>query len=71
MRFSYQHWIEQYKAKYLLLGYYLETPEKKKSELSVVEKVRGAREESNMAFVPFFVTLSTEMELGWGKKGGF
>jgi Exostosin family len=28
-------------------------------------------EESDVVFVPFFATLSAEMQLGWGKKGDF
>lgn len=33
--------------------------------------MRGAEDEYDVVFVPFFATLSAEMELGWGKKGGF
>lgn len=28
-------------------------------------------EKADVVFVPFFATLSAEMELGWGRKGGF
>ncbi|ONK60905.1 uncharacterized protein A4U43_C08F23920 [Asparagus officinalis] len=62
--------IQQYSAEYWLLGD-LETPAAKRSDSSVAERVRGAEDVYDVVFVPFFATLSAEMELGWGKKGGF
>ncbi|KAG0501938.1 hypothetical protein HPP92_002010 [Vanilla planifolia] len=57
--------IKQYSAEYWLLRD-LETPE----ESSVAERVYDWRN-ADVVFVPFFATLSAEMELGWGKKGRF
>lgn len=31
----------------------------------------GTWEDADVVFVPFFATLSAEMELGWGRKGWF
>lgn len=60
--------IKQYSAEYWLLGD-LETPEGSRGA-SFVERVYepGA---ADVVFVPFFATLSAEMELGWGRKLGF
>ncbi|XP_078438229.1 exostosin family protein [Wolffia australiana] len=54
--------IKQYSAEYWLLRD-LEAP-------AVVERV-GRVEDADVVFVPFFATLSAELELGWGRKGGF
>ena len=54
--------IKQYSAEYWLLRD-LEAP-------SSVERVVRV-EDADVIFVPFFATLSAEIELGWGKKGGF
>lgn len=62
--------IKQYSAEYWLLGD-LEAPTAKR-ENSAAERVYSAKEgDYDVVFVPFFATLSAEMELGWGKKGGF
>ncbi|KAM0950780.1 putative xylogalacturonan beta-1,3-xylosyltransferase [Dioscorea sansibarensis] len=61
--------IKQYSAEYWLLGD-LQTPAELRSEASVAERVFDL-EKADVVFVPFFATLSAEMELGWGRKGGF
>ncbi|XP_020574533.1 probable arabinosyltransferase ARAD1 isoform X3 [Phalaenopsis equestris] len=61
--------IKQYNAEYWLLGD-LETPVRLRAVSSVVERVYDWRN-ADVVFVPFFATLSAEMELGWGRKGGF
>ncbi|OAY71146.1 probable arabinosyltransferase ARAD1 [Ananas comosus] len=63
--------IKQYSAEYWLLGD-LETPRGSRgaAAASVAERVYDAAE-ADVVFVPFFATLSAEMELGWGRKGGF
>ncbi|KAJ0975828.1 hypothetical protein J5N97_017793 [Dioscorea zingiberensis] len=61
--------IKQYSAEYWLLGD-LETPPEVRSLASVAERVFDLKE-ADVVFVPFFATLSAEMELGWGRKGGF
>ncbi|MQM12395.1 hypothetical protein Taro_045313 [Colocasia esculenta] len=61
--------IKQYSAEYWLLGD-LETPAAARGASAVAERVARA-EEADVVFVPFFATLSAEMELGWGRKGGF
>ncbi|KAI0507241.1 hypothetical protein KFK09_013363 [Dendrobium nobile] len=61
--------IKQYSAEYWLLGD-LETPARSRAVSSVVERVYDWRN-ADAVFVPFFATLSAEMELGWGRKGGF
>ncbi|KAH7654471.1 Xylogalacturonan beta-1,3-xylosyltransferase protein [Dioscorea alata] len=61
--------IKQYSAEYWLLGD-LETPAEVRSAASVAERVFDL-EKADVVFVPFFATLSAEMELGWGRKGGF
>ncbi|WOK96668.1 putative arabinosyltransferase ARAD1 [Canna indica] len=60
--------IKQYSAEYWLLGD-LETPERLR-ESSFAERVFDL-DVADVVFVPFFATLSAEMELGWGRKGGF
>lgn len=62
--------IRQYSAEYWLVGD-LETPAGERSDLSAAERVGGINDEYDVVLVPFFATLSAEMELGWGKKGGF
>lgn len=61
--------IQQYSAEYWLLGD-LETPPDLRAKDSAAVRVY-ALEESDVVFVPFFATLSAEMQLGWGKKGDF
>lgn len=61
--------IKQYSAEYWLLGD-LETPAGIRETSSVVERVYNWSD-ADVVFVPFFATLSAEMELGWGRKGGF
>lgn len=60
--------IKQYSAEYWLLGD-LETPEGSRGA-SFAERVYEL-EAADVVFVPFFATLSAEMELGWGRKGRF
>ncbi|XP_074564392.1 putative arabinosyltransferase ARAD1 [Curcuma longa] len=57
--------IKQYSAEYWLLAD-LETRDRG----SVAERVYDL-DAADVVFVPFFATLSAEMELGWGRKGGF
>ncbi|KAL6651831.1 hypothetical protein ACP70R_010756 [Stipagrostis hirtigluma subsp. patula] len=57
--------IKQYSAEYWLLAS-LHTP----VAASAVRVVADWRE-ADVVFVPFFATLSAEMELGWGAKGAF
>lgn len=61
--------IKQYSAEYWLFGD-LETPARSRAVSSLVERVYDWRN-ADVVFVPFFATLSAEMELGWGRKGGF
>ncbi|KAK8970922.1 hypothetical protein KSP40_PGU005148 [Platanthera guangdongensis] len=61
--------IKQYSAEYWLLGD-LETPAGTRDPSSAVERVYDWSD-ADVVFVPFFATLSAEMELGWGRKGGF
>lgn len=60
--------IKQYSAEYWLLSD-LETPEGLRGS-SFAERVYEL-DGADVVFVPFFATLSAEMELGWGRKGGF
>ncbi|CAD5193182.1 unnamed protein product [Musa acuminata subsp. malaccensis] len=60
--------IKQYSAEYWLLGD-LETPSGRRGS-SFAERVYDL-DRADVVFVPFFATLSAEMELGWGRKGGF
>ncbi|KAG1327119.1 putative arabinosyltransferase ARAD1 [Cocos nucifera] len=60
--------IKQYSAEYWLLGD-LETPEGLRGT-SFAERVYEP-DAADVVFVPFFATLSAEMELGWGRKLGF
>ncbi|GJN01371.1 hypothetical protein PR202_ga18636 [Eleusine coracana subsp. coracana] len=54
--------IKQYSAEYWLLA-----------SLQTAAAVRVVKDwrEADVVFVPFFATLSAEMELGWGTKGAF
>ncbi|KAF3322512.1 putative arabinosyltransferase ARAD1 [Carex littledalei] len=61
--------MQQYSAEYWLLGD-LETPPDLRARDSVAVRVYDL-EESDVVFVPFFATLSAELQLGWGKKGAF
>ncbi|CAA7406855.1 unnamed protein product [Spirodela intermedia] len=61
--------IKQYSAEYWLLGD-LEASPTTRSPSAAAERV-ARPEDADVVFVPFFATLSAEMELGWGKKGGF
>ncbi|KAJ4778744.1 Exostosin family protein [Rhynchospora pubera] len=61
--------IQQYSTEYWLLGD-LETPPDLRARDSAAVRVYNL-EESDVVFVPFFATLSAEMQLGWGKKGEF
>ncbi|XP_062184208.1 probable arabinosyltransferase ARAD1 [Phragmites australis] len=57
--------IKQYSAEYWLLASLQSA-----SAGAAVRKVADWRE-ADVVFVPFFATLSAEMELGWGAKGAF
>ncbi|KAL6007726.1 hypothetical protein ACLOJK_033227 [Asimina triloba] len=57
--------IKQYSAEYWLLGD-LMTPEESRGFGSVARRVLDA-ESADVVFVPFFATLSAEMQLGTGK----
>jgi hypothetical protein len=60
--------IRQYSAEYWLLASLLRTP----ASASAVARVVADWREADVVFVPFFATLSAEMELGWGAtKGAF
>ncbi|KAJ6833502.1 putative arabinosyltransferase ARAD1 isoform X2 [Iris pallida] len=61
--------ISQYSAEYWILGD-LETPEAERLESSVAVRVDGS-DGYDVVLVPFFATMSAELELGWGRKGGF
>jgi hypothetical protein len=54
--------VKQYSAEYWLLASLPRTP---------AVRAVGDWREADVVFVPFFATLSAEMELGWGAKGAF
>jgi hypothetical protein len=56
--------IKQYSAEYWLLA------SLRTAATAAVSVVADWRE-ADVVFVPFFATLSAEMELGWGTKGAF
>jgi len=58
--------IKQYSAEYWLLAS-LRAAATATAAVRVVADWR----EADVVFVPFFATLSAEMELGWGTKGAF
>lgn len=57
--------IKQYSVEYWLLAS-LHT-----AALAAAVRVVKDWREADIVFVPFFATLSAEMELGWGTKGAF
>lgn len=61
--------IKQYSAEYWILGD-LETSGESRDVRSVAQRVE-TWEDADVVFVPFFATLSAELELGWGRKGWF
>ncbi|RRT46225.1 hypothetical protein B296_00014193 [Ensete ventricosum] len=60
--------LKQHSAEYWLLGD-LETPEESRGA-SFAERVYEL-DDADVVFVPFFSSLSAQMELGWGRKGRF
>ncbi|CAN6229991.1 unnamed protein product [Urochloa humidicola] len=56
--------IKQYSAEYWLLA-------SLRAAATPVVRVVADWREADVVFVPFFATLSAEMELGWGTKGAF
>ncbi|KAJ3678163.1 hypothetical protein LUZ60_001966 [Juncus effusus] len=59
--------IRQYSAEYWLLGD-LETDARSRDSVAV--RVFDV-DQADVIFVPFFATMSAEMQLGWGSKGDF
>ncbi|CAN6236620.1 unnamed protein product [Urochloa humidicola] len=56
--------IKQYSAEYWLLA-------SLRAAATAAVRVVADWREADVVFVPFFATLSAEMELGWGNKGAF
>nr|CAB3486124.1 unnamed protein product [Digitaria exilis] len=56
--------IKQYSAEYWLLA-------SLRTAATPAVRVVADWREADVVFVPFFATLSAEMELGWGTKGAF
>ncbi|WVZ87632.1 hypothetical protein U9M48_034239 [Paspalum notatum var. saurae] len=56
--------IKQYSAEYWLLA-------SLRAPATAAVRVVADWREADVVFVPFFATLSAEMELGWGTKGAF
>ncbi|KAL6844392.1 hypothetical protein ACP4OV_026065 [Aristida adscensionis] len=62
--------IKQYSAEYWLLASLRAAAAAVPGAAAAVRVVADWRE-ADVVFVPFFATLSAEMELGWGSKGAF